>query len=293
MQDRNEMDNRRMQERDRERERDWNRESGYPRYRESGEFRDRPERDYSFQRRRDEDEGYMGGQRSGSTGWGSQSGYSQGGGYSQSGSSRRYENDRSSYGRDFENQYGQSGNEYENRGQQQWREPQWRESQWREPQFGSQSSYGGDFGRRQEDFGRWRDWNSQQQNRGTSSRYAGGMSTYGGGLSEFGERGRFSGRGPKGYQRADERIREDVCERLTHHSDVDASEIEIKVSNGEVTLTGSVDDRNAKRVAEEIAEQVSGVRDVHNQIRVQQQTASVGHGMQSGQSTAGQQNKKS
>ena len=42
------------------------------------------------------------------------------------------------------------------------------------------------------------------------------------------------------------------------------------MSNGEVTLTGTVDDRQAKRLAEDIAESVSGVREVHNQIRVQQ-----------------------
>ena len=38
--------------------------------------------------------------------------------------------------------------------------------------------------------------------------------------------------------------------------------------NGEVTLTGSVPDRHAKRLAEDLAEDVWGVRDVQNQIRV-------------------------
>jgi len=80
--------------------------------------------------------------------------------------------------------------------------------------------------------------------------------------------GQFAGRGPKGYQRSDERIREDVSDRLTEHPDLDASDIEVKVSNGEVTLTGSVDSRLAKRLAEDIAEDCSGVRDVMNQLRV-------------------------
>ena len=75
------------------------------------------------------------------------------------------------------------------------------------------------------------------------------------------------GRGPKGYQRSDDRILEDVCDRLTY-SDVDASEIEVRVQNGEVTLSGSVNDRADKRRAEDVAEEVSGVRDVHNNIRV-------------------------
>jgi osmotically-inducible protein OsmY len=84
----------------------------------------------------------------------------------------------------------------------------------------------------------------------------------------FQERGRFSGRWPKGYQRSDDRIREDVCERLTRDPDIDASEIDVKVTNGEVTLTGTVDERQSKRMAEELAENISGVKDVHNQVRV-------------------------
>jgi hypothetical protein len=76
------------------------------------------------------------------------------------------------------------------------------------------------------------------------------------------------GRGPRGYQRADDRIREDVCERLTDDDHIDASEIEVNVSNGEVTLTGTLRSRNAKRRTTDVVEQVSGVKDVHNLIRV-------------------------
>ncbi len=82
--------------------------------------------------------------------------------------------------------------------------------------------------------------------------------------------GRFYGRGPKGYQRSDDRIREDVSEELWRHPEIDASEIEIAVENGEVTLTGKVEDRQQKRLAEDIAERCSGVRDVHNQLKVDQ-----------------------
>jgi osmotically-inducible protein OsmY len=78
----------------------------------------------------------------------------------------------------------------------------------------------------------------------------------------------FRGRGPKGYTRSDERIREDVSDRLTDDWRVDASNIEIKVSNGEVTLSGTVDSRDAKRRAEDIAESVSGARHVQNNLRV-------------------------
>jgi osmotically-inducible protein OsmY len=83
------------------------------------------------------------------------------------------------------------------------------------------------------------------------------------------ERISYAGRGPKGYKRSDERIREDVSEALTRSHEVDATNIEVTVSDGVVTLAGSVDDRHAKRMAEDIAEDVSGVRDVQNQLRVQ------------------------
>jgi osmotically-inducible protein OsmY len=76
------------------------------------------------------------------------------------------------------------------------------------------------------------------------------------------------GRGPKNYTRSDERIKEDINDRLSDDSWVDASEVEVTVTNGEVTLTGTVNDRNDKRRAEDIAEAVSGVKNVENRIRV-------------------------
>jgi hypothetical protein len=80
--------------------------------------------------------------------------------------------------------------------------------------------------------------------------------------------GPYFGRGPRGYQRSDDRIREDVCERLTDDSQLDASDIEVKVENAEVTLVGTVDSRQAKRMAEETAESVPWVKQVHSQLRV-------------------------
>jgi hypothetical protein len=79
-----------------------------------------------------------------------------------------------------------------------------------------------------------------------------------------------AGRGPKGYTRSDERIREDVSDRLTDDWLVDASEIEVTVASGDVTLSGTVDSREAKRRAADCAEGVSGVRNVQNNLRVQQ-----------------------
>ena len=78
----------------------------------------------------------------------------------------------------------------------------------------------------------------------------------------------YRGRGPKNYRRSDERIREDVCERLTFDDQVDASEVEVNVKEGTVMLTGAVGDRLTKRRAEAVAESVSGVKDVQNNLRL-------------------------
>jgi osmotically-inducible protein OsmY len=80
----------------------------------------------------------------------------------------------------------------------------------------------------------------------------------------------YAGRGPSGYRRSDERIREDVNERLTEDPYLDATNIEVSVSNSEVTLTGLVDGRHDKRRAGDLAESVSGVMDVNNQLRINQ-----------------------
>lgn len=82
--------------------------------------------------------------------------------------------------------------------------------------------------------------------------------------------GPFVGQGPRGYQRGDDRIKEDVCERLARHGRIDARNIEVTVEHGEVTLKGTVDSREAKRMSEDVAESVSGVHDVRNELRVQQ-----------------------
>jgi osmotically-inducible protein OsmY len=82
-------------------------------------------------------------------------------------------------------------------------------------------------------------------------------------------KGLYAGRGPRGYRRSDERIREDVNDRLTDDWYVDASDVEVTVNNGMVTLTGLVDSRDAKRRAEDVVECVSGVKDVSNQLRVE------------------------
>lgn len=72
------------------------------------------------------------------------------------------------------------------------------------------------------------------------------------------------GRGPRGYMRNDTRVHDDVCEILSRDHRVDASNIEVSVQSGIVTLNGKVDDRQTKRLAGQIIEFVPGVKDIHN-----------------------------
>jgi hypothetical protein len=76
------------------------------------------------------------------------------------------------------------------------------------------------------------------------------------------------GKGPRGYRRSDARIEEDVNDRLTEDSRLDASRIQVSVSDGAVTLSGEVDSKFAKRRAEDCADAVLGVGHVQNNIRV-------------------------
>ena len=139
-------------------------------------------------------------------------------------------------------------------------------------------------GRRRDD-GRERRWQSEYSQEPYESPYYGNprfeqtsdrygtdrfrTGGYGQGAERYFEnRPSFRGKGPRGYKRSDERLREDVCDRICDNADIDASDLEIKVKNGEVTLEGNVQSRHEKKIAEEIAEQVSGVNEVMNQIRV-------------------------
>ena len=84
----------------------------------------------------------------------------------------------------------------------------------------------------------------------------------------------YRGKGPKNYHRSEQRIWEDICDRLTEDDMVDATDIDVQVQGTEVILTGNVSSREQKRRAEDIVESVSGVHNVENRIRVvQTQTA--------------------
>lgn len=135
--------------------------------------------------------------------------------------------------------------------------------------------YGGEVGRGHEYYGR-SDWGRGGEERGPMER--------------LGERMRegwrkMTGRGPKGYKRSDERIREDVSERIAR-SNVNADEVEVKVEHAEVTLTGFVESRWDKRTIEDIAEDVFGVDEVHNHLRLRRETSATTGQAMTGETTA-------
>src|SRR5205085_11361201 len=105
--------------------------------------------------------------------------------------------------------------------------------------FGSQGYSGNmsNMGYRGENYGSDYGTRSQGQDRYNSNMDM-GQEDFSGLMNDQGEqswqrRGQHTGRGPKGYTRSDDRIMEDVCERLTQHGNIDASEITVQVNNGE------------------------------------------------------------
>jgi hypothetical protein len=134
---------------------------------------------------------------------------------------------------------------------------------------------------RQEDENGGRDYRERMENQMSHTprpgdqgdRYSAGLWGEGGpqdrtdtGMRE--QAGRFVGKGPKNFSRSDARIEEDVHEKLAAHPELDATDIEVEVANGEVTLSGSVTERQSRRLAEDIVEAIVGVRHVQNNIRV-------------------------
>lgn len=96
------------------------------------------------------------------------------------------------------------------------------------------------------------------------------------------------GRGPLNYRRSDERILEEVCDRLAEDDRVDASAIEVHVLDASVLLQGSVATRAERRVAEVIAETTTGVSDVRTELRIGMLTPSARTGAPQPSVPAGQ-----
>jgi osmotically-inducible protein OsmY len=94
------------------------------------------------------------------------------------------------------------------------------------------------------------------------------------GESEFGAERRVAaghsraGTGPLGRRRSDDALAAEIHEILTNDPELDTTDIEIEVAGGAVTLTGTVDSGDARMLAEELVESLTGVREVHNRLRV-------------------------
>ena len=187
----------------------------------------------------------------------------------------------------------QSGSPYNQRGgqpyAQQGMRPDYSQQQSRSRSFGSS---GEDYGARAQIHGyegsMQRDYGTSRStaapggfgSSGTSSAY--GSSAYGspgymgsGSYMGSGTDLGYRGLGPQNYTRSDERIREDLNERLTDADDIDARGLMVEVSNGIATLSGNVEQRWMKHRAEDIVENCSGVRDVRNQIQVGSSSSST------------------
>ena len=86
----------------------------------------------------------------------------------------------------------------------------------------------------------------------------------------------YRGFGPQTYRRSDDRIRDDVCERLTDDARIDASNVTIDVNQGAVTLSGAVPERHMRYAAEDLVDDAMGVESINNQLRVQSRAQSQG-----------------
>jgi len=124
-----------------------------------------------------------------------------------------------------------------------------RDERWRDTRMGQRTGY--------EDYGVEAGRNFRQR-----------PSVYGSNATARGTAGYPRPTGPKNYARSDERVREEVCERLAHAPGIDVSEVSVNVSGSVVTLTGHVDNRRTKYAVEDIADDTYGVSDVVNQIHV-------------------------
>ena len=80
---------------------------------------------------------------------------------------------------------------------------------------------------------------------------------------------RRADKGPRAQRRSDESLAQEIREILTHDPELDATEIEVEVEGGAVTISGLVEGSDAKLLAEEMVESVTGVREVHNRLRVE------------------------
>ena len=81
------------------------------------------------------------------------------------------------------------------------------------------------------------------------------------------------GKGPRGYRRSEERIKDEVCEILARDFFLDASDVEVELEDHVLILKGEVGSRGDKRRAEDLVAYIPGIEDVQNQLRVKRAPA--------------------
>jgi hypothetical protein len=114
-----------------------------------------------------------------------------------------------------------------------------------------------------------------QRSKGTGGE--GGHSTLGGGVypdegqsedaPRYGDWPKHSS-SARGRRRPDQNLARELREILTKDPELNATDITVEVEGGAVRLGGVVDSLDAKLLAEELVESVTGVREVHNELRV-------------------------
>ena len=66
----------------------------------------------------------------------------------------------------------------------------------------------------------------------------------------------------------DAQLASDIQTKLASDSGLQGKQLGVKAEAGTVTLTGTVDSGDARMLAEELVESLSGVHEVHNRLRV-------------------------
>jgi len=176
-------------------------------------------------------------------------------------------------GRQIEDEYSdESAVSYEQVPRQQYGQRQYGQRQYGQPQgqrYGQ--PYGPQYGQPQgQQYGPRYGQQSRQQPYG-NDRYSGYPDT----------RARRFTTGPKGYQRSDERLKEDICERLMESHYIDSSDVSVEVRGARVVLEGTVPSRHMKHAIEDLVDACPGVQDIDNRVSVANQHLRQGLGTQS------------
>jgi hypothetical protein len=285
---------------DREREEE---ERNRARWRSMGGEQYGRDRDYDFGR---SERDYRGEGR-GEGRYGSQRDWSPG----EESSGERWRSSSGDYSRDYGQGFSRSGSSYGGQDYDEYRRRYGQGVEGLGPWRDEERNFGGDYGDRgvgSSSRGRYyaRGGVSAREGGSYGERGLGGESDYGGrsastyGGYRSGSESEWSGgqqwrqgsaahqgKGPRGYRRSDDRIREDVCDCLTDDPRIDASNMEVTVTECVVTLSGSVNSREDKRRAEDLVESISGVKDVNNNLRVSYETGGE-KGEKSGERLSGQ-----